>query len=188
MRIRSPNWVVVDVLFLKILILQAWVMDNMELEERSILVLSNNFRHHRNSLKVLLPLLRIHDILVRIWIRTLPVPLTNGSGSCFFRQWPLKWQLKIILLITLCSYIYIIFQKYNVINKSQNSRNQGFSFYFCLMKEGSGFIPRTNRSGSTTLSSVYGIIISLLQRFSRKLKLLLAVQYRTSTYPHTLII
>jgi hypothetical protein len=28
-------------------------MDNMELEERSILVLSNNFRHHRNSLKVL---------------------------------------------------------------------------------------------------------------------------------------
>jgi hypothetical protein len=48
---------------------QAWVMDNMELEDRSILVLSNNFRHHRNSLKVLMPLLRICDIVVRIWIR-----------------------------------------------------------------------------------------------------------------------
>jgi hypothetical protein len=52
MRIRSTNWVVIDLLFLKIHIVQAWVMDNMELEERSILVLSNNFRHHKNSLKV----------------------------------------------------------------------------------------------------------------------------------------
>jgi hypothetical protein len=39
---------------------------------------------------------------------------------------------------------------------SQNSRNQGFSYYICLMKEGSGsragsgsgFIPLTNGSGS----------------------------------------
>ncbi len=34
--------------------------------------------------------------------------------------------------------------------KSQNSRNQGFSYYFCLMIEGSGSgsIPHTNGSGS----------------------------------------
>ncbi len=31
---------------------------------------------------------------------------------------------------------------------SQNSRNQGFSFYFCSMIEGSGYVPRTNGSGS----------------------------------------
>jgi hypothetical protein len=34
--------------------------------------------------------------------------------------------------------------------KSQNSRNQGFSYYFCVMIEGSGSgsIPLTNGSGS----------------------------------------
>ncbi len=32
--------------------------------------------------------------------------------------------------------------------KSQNNRNQGFSYYFCLMIEGSGSIPLTNGYGS----------------------------------------
>ncbi len=32
--------------------------------------------------------------------------------------------------------------------ESQNSRNQGFSYYFCMMIEGSGSIPLTSRSGS----------------------------------------
>ncbi len=45
---------------------------------------------------------------------------------------------KNFLLITLWRYIYIIFQRQKVIKKSQNSRNQGFSYYFCLMIEGSG--------------------------------------------------
>ena len=44
--------------------------------------------------QLLLPVLRIHDILgwirIRIWIRR-SMPLTNGSGcgsgSCYFRQW-----------------------------------------------------------------------------------------------------
>jgi hypothetical protein len=35
--------------------------------------------------------LRIHDILVRIRIS---VHMANGSGSCYFRQWPSRWQLK----------------------------------------------------------------------------------------------
>jgi hypothetical protein len=37
-----------------------------------------------------------------------------------------------------------------VIKKSQNSRNQGFSYYFCLVIEGSGAgtVPLTNGSGS----------------------------------------
>ncbi len=45
------------------------------------------------------------------------VPLTNGSGSCYFRHWPSKCQQKnnfltqFFLLITFWSYIYIIFQR-----------------------------------------------------------------------------
>ena len=31
--------------------------------------------------------------------------------------------------------------------KSQKSRNQGFSYYFCLKMEGSGSVPLTNGSG-----------------------------------------
>jgi hypothetical protein len=31
--------------------------------------------------------------------------------------------------------------------KSQNSKNLGFSYYFCFMMEGSGYVPLTNRSG-----------------------------------------
>jgi hypothetical protein len=31
---------------------------------------------------------------------------------------------------------------------SQNSRNQGFSYYICFIREGSGSIPLTNGSGS----------------------------------------
>ena len=46
-------------------------------------------------------------------------------------------------------YIYIIwggFSKIKSQNESQNSRNQGFSYYFCMMIEGS--IPLTRGSGS----------------------------------------
>ncbi len=50
--------------------------------------------------------------------------------------------------ITFWRYIYIIFQRKKAKKKSQNSRNQGFSTYFCLMIEGSGSIPLTNGSGS----------------------------------------
>jgi hypothetical protein len=52
-------------------------------------------------------------------------------------------------------YIYIIFQRQK---KSQNSRNQNFSYYFCLMIEGygSGAVPLTNVSGSVLLPKKYG--------------------------------
>ena len=81
------------------------------------------------------------------------MPLTSGYGSCFFRHWPWRRQQKTyfqtnFLLITFRRYIYIIFQRYKVKKKLQNSGNQGFSYYFCLMIEGSGSIPLTNGSGS----------------------------------------
>jgi hypothetical protein len=73
-----------------------------------------------------------------------------GSGSCYFRPQPSRGQKKLIfykvfLLITFWRYIEV--QK-----KSQNSRKQGFSYYVCLMIEGSrsgsGSIPLTSGSGS----------------------------------------
>jgi hypothetical protein len=35
-------------------------------------------------------------------------------------------------------YSYIILRRQKVKKKSQNSKNQGFSYYVCLMMEGSG--------------------------------------------------
>jgi hypothetical protein len=40
------------------------------------------------------------------------------------------------------------FSKIKSQKESQNSRNQGFCYYFCMMIEGSGSIPLTNGSGS----------------------------------------
>ncbi len=94
---------------------------------------------------VLIQVLRIHDILV--WIRMRirnrgSRPLTNGSGSgsWYFRQWPSRRQQEVLLLINFWRHIYIIFQREKFMNKSQNRRNQCFSYYFCLMKEGSGCV------------------------------------------------
>jgi hypothetical protein len=75
-------------------------------------------------------------MLVRIRIHG-SMPLTNGSGSCYFRHWPSRCQnfsayyfLKVVHLHH--------FPKKNSQKESQNSRNQGFSYYFCMMIEGSG--------------------------------------------------
>ncbi len=38
-----------------------------------------------STFRVQIPVLRIRDMLVRIWNRG-SVPLTNGSGSCYFRH------------------------------------------------------------------------------------------------------
>jgi hypothetical protein len=37
---------------------------------------------------------------------------------------------------------------------SQNSRNKGFSYYFCLMTEGLRSVPLTNGSGSRRLKNI----------------------------------
>ncbi len=46
---------------------------------------------------ILLAVLRIHDSLgwirIRLWIRG-SMPLTSGSGSCYFRHWPSRCQQK----------------------------------------------------------------------------------------------
>jgi hypothetical protein len=49
------------------------------------------------------------------------------------------------------------FSQVKVKKKSQNSRNQGFAYYFCLMKEGSGSRrPKTRGSGGSEFGSGSG--------------------------------
>jgi hypothetical protein len=83
-----------------------------------------------------------------------------GSGSCYFRHWPSRCQQKtyfltqLFLLITFCKVHLHNFLKIKSQKESQNCRNQGFTYYFCMMIEGSGAgagsIPLTSgsRSGS----------------------------------------
>ncbi len=66
-----------------------------------------------------------------------------------------SWE-RLYVGLTLLAYRYCLWQAWQlwqllkVYLKSQNSRNQDFSYYFCLMTEGSGSgsIPLTNKSGS----------------------------------------
>ncbi len=81
--------------------------------------------------------LRIRDILVRIRIRV-SIPLSNGSGSgsCYFRQWPSRWQIsKINFFLRLFAYYPYFFKLHlhrfsKVIKKSQNRRK--YSRFFLL--------------------------------------------------------
>ncbi len=82
-------------------------------------------------------MLRTLDILEWFRIRG-SMPLTNGSGS---------W-IRILIFSSLTVITHnIIFLRLKI-KRVTNSRNQGFSYYFCMMIEGSGSIPLTNGSGS----------------------------------------
>ncbi len=103
-------------------------------------------------------MLRVHDILVwnRIQIReSMPLTYGSGSGSCYFRLWPSRCQQKLIFYTIFAAYYFWKvhlhhFSKMKSQKESQNSRNKSFSYYFCMMIEGSGSrsIPLTNGSGS----------------------------------------
>jgi hypothetical protein len=111
--------------------------------------------------------LGIHDILgwIRIRIRG-SMPLTNGSGSgswiriLLFSSLIFKMPAKKNFFNTIFSAYYFLkvhfhhFSKIKSQNESKNSRNQGFSYYFCMMIEGSGSgsIPLTSGSGSGSWS------------------------------------
>ncbi len=113
------------------------------------------------------PVLRIHDILgwIRIRIRG-SMPLNNGSGFgsgfgsgswiriLLFSALTFKMPAKNKFFNTILSAYYFLklhlhhFSKIKSQKESQNSRNQGFSYYFCMMIEGSGSIHLTSGSGS----------------------------------------
>ncbi len=121
-------------------------------------------------------MLRIHDILgwIRIRIRISGfMPLTNGFG---FGSGSGSW-FRILLFSSLTfkmpaeNYFFnAIFSAYDFLKlhldhfsnikiqkESQNSRNQGFSYYFCMIIEGSGSGSRAGSgSGSMPLTSGSG--------------------------------
>jgi hypothetical protein len=91
----------------------------------------------------------------------------SGSGSsdpCFWLVDPdpaifvidLQDASKKLIFNTIFSAYYFLkvrlhhFSKIKSLKESQNRRNQGFSYYFCMMIEGSGsgYIPLTSGSGS----------------------------------------
>ncbi len=99
-------------------------------------------------------MLRIHDILVWIRIRICgSMPLSNGSGSRYFCHWRSRCQRKTNFCKKIFCYYFLKeklhnFSKIKSQKESQNSRNQVFSYYLCMMIEGSGSTPLTNGSGS----------------------------------------
>ncbi len=107
------------------------------------------------------------------WCGSMPLTNVSGSGSCYFRHWPSRCPQKtnfltrFFLLVTGTFWRYIslhYFSKITSQKESQNSRIQGFSYYFCMMIEGSGSgsIPLTGsgrqktRGSGTLLSSRVG--------------------------------
>ncbi len=91
---------------------------------------------------------RIHDILV--WIRIHgSMPLTNNPDPAIFVIDLQDGNKKRILLkcFSVCYFLKVhlhIFSKIKSLKEAtkQNSRNQGFSYYFCLLIEGSGSEPK----------------------------------------------
>jgi hypothetical protein len=111
----------------------------------------------RNPMHICKTVFRIHDnsVWIPIWIRG-SMPLTIGSGSCFLSltfKMPTKNKfLNKFFCLLLFEGTFTSFFKDKKSKRSQNSRNQSFSYYFGLLIEGSGsgsgFIPLTKGFGS----------------------------------------
>ena len=111
-------------------------------------------------------MLRIHDILMwmRIRIRgSMPLPNGSGSGSgCgsgsfSFHHWHSRCQQKTNIKKRFSAYYFlkVLLHQFSKIKRKKEATrviNHGFSYYFCLMIEGSeagsGSIPLTSVSGS----------------------------------------
>ncbi len=101
--------------------------------------------------------IRIREILGRIRSQILgSVPRSNGSGtgsgSCTFAS-DLQDANKKLFLSSFAYYFLKVHLHHSSQikrhEKSQNSRNQGLSYWCCLMREsGSGSVPQSNGSGS----------------------------------------
>ncbi len=98
--------------------------------------------------------LRIHDILVWIRIRIL-IRILDPNSAIFVIDLQ-DANKKLIFYLIFSAYYFLkvhlhLFSKIKSQKESQNSRNLGFSYYFCMMIEGSrsGSIPLTNGSGGS---------------------------------------
>jgi hypothetical protein len=104
---------------------------------------------------------------VTFWYGSGSLPLTNGSGfgsgSFYFRQRPSIWQILFFLfksffcLLLFQASFTSFFKDKKVIQKSQSSRNQVFSYNICMIMEGckAGAVPGTNISGSGRPKKTY---------------------------------
>jgi hypothetical protein len=83
------------------------------------------------------------------WIRTSDLRIQILHFSSVIFKTPTKNIFYFIFIyILLFEGTFTLFFEDKGHKKSRNSRNQGFSYYFCLMMEVSGAIPLTNGSGS----------------------------------------
>jgi hypothetical protein len=99
-----------------------------------------------------------HEIFVWIWILIRIcrfMPLMDPDADLYPAIFVIDCQdaNKTILKKSFTAYNFLKvhlyhFSKIKVQKKSENSRNQGFSYYFCLMTEGSRSKPLTSGSGS----------------------------------------
>jgi hypothetical protein len=99
--------------------------------------------------------LRIRDILVSIRIQILASEIIDPAPDPANFVIDLQDANKKLIFPNFSAYYGTFlkvhlhhFSKIKVIKKSQNRRNQGVFYYFCLMIEGSGSVPLTNGSGS----------------------------------------
>ncbi len=113
---------------------------------------------------MLLTVTSVACVSVTFWYWSGSAPLTNGFGSerdpaifvCDLQETQEKF-FTVFFLITIWRYIYIIFQTWKVIKKSQNSKNQGFSNLLLFLLDAIRMRVRireakTYRSGSATLT------------------------------------
>ncbi len=91
------------------------------------------------------------------------IDLQDDSKNYFLTQF-------FCLLLFECT--FTSFFKDKCQKESQNRRNQSFSYYFCMMIEGSGSIPLTSGSGSTRPKNMW-IRNTALQYFDLNTRLLL---------------
>ncbi len=73
------------------------------------------------------------------------------SGSADPCLWPIQWiqiRLQFLIFDSLSFFLHHFSKTKSHRKKSQNNKEQGFSYYFCLMIEGSGSVPLTNGSVS----------------------------------------
>ena len=97
--------------------------------------------------------IRISDQLIQIRLRILifsSLSFKTLPKNLFFLSFPAYYFLKVHLHH---------FSKIKSQKKSQNSRNQGFSYYFCMMREGSGSVHPTSGSWSRRSKKTYQVQI-----------------------------
>ncbi len=115
-----------------------------------------------------------------LWLTDLG--LGSGSGSCYFRQWPSRWQLKILCFLRSFAFYF---------SKLHLDHFSTMKSHFCLMIEGSrgGSVPCScsNGSGPRMLKNILsapekGFLVSCHTLFCRNFVDLLILSRHNSVF------